>query len=164
MSSLCGRSNLTVVCLFVLEALVRAVLSIIITLEVILMYILITRKYVANELLLMIIVSTIFFEARIRPYSMENLPQTNTSLAQAARLSMLNPKQKDTLKIYVWLMLTDKKIKYNSFNGSLIFLSSTRHVLLYKFDMGFGHQVIFNMISTNLIFEYHTTTCNQKFT
>lgn len=56
-------------------------------------------------------------------------------------------------------MLTDKKIKYNSFNGS-----STRHVLLYKFDMGFGHQVIFNMISTNLIFEYHTTTCNQKFT
>lgn len=61
-------------------------------------------------------------------------------------------------------MLTDKKIKYNSFNGSLIFLSSTRHVLLYKFDMGFGHQVIFNMISTNLIFEYHTTTCYQKFT
>lgn len=56
-------------------------------------------------------------------------------------------------------MLTDKKIKYNSFNGSLIFLSSTRHVLLYKLDMGFGHQVIFN-----LIFEYHTTTCNQKFT
>lgn len=52
---------------------------------------------------------------------MENLPQTNTSLAQAARLSMLNPKQKDTLKIYVWPMLTDKKIKYNSFNGSLIF-------------------------------------------
>lgn len=67
MSSLCGRSNLTVVCLFVLEALVRAVMSIIITLEVILMYILITRKYVANELLLMIIVSTNFFEARIRP-------------------------------------------------------------------------------------------------
>lgn len=95
---------------------------------------------------------------------MENLPQTNTSLAQAARLSMLNPKQKNTLKIYVWPMLTDKKIKYSSFNGSLIFLSSTRHVLLYKFDMGFGHQVIFNMISTNLIFEYHTTTCNQKFT
>lgn len=67
MSSVCGPSNLTVVCLFVLEALVRAVLSIIITLEVILMYILITRKYVANELLLMIIVSTNFFEARIRP-------------------------------------------------------------------------------------------------
>lgn len=42
-------------------------MSIIITLEVILMYKLITRKYVANELLLMIIVSTIFFEARIRP-------------------------------------------------------------------------------------------------
>lgn len=67
MSSVCGPSNLTVVCLFVFGALVRAVLSIIITLEVILMYILITRKYVANELLLMIIVSTIFFEARIRP-------------------------------------------------------------------------------------------------
>lgn len=63
---LCGWFNLIVVCLFVLEVLVRVVLFIIIMLEVILMYILIKWKYVVNELFLMIIVLINFFEVRIR--------------------------------------------------------------------------------------------------
>lgn len=43
----------------------------------------------------MIIVSTMFFEARIRPQSGKPTTDKHVVSKQAARLSMFNPKQKD---------------------------------------------------------------------